>query len=192
MEDIVNNRCGWAGTDELYVKYHDEEWGQLVTDDRTLFEFLVLESAQAGLSWITILRKREGYRKAFHNFDVEKVAEMTASDIDRLMQFDGIVKNRLKIASTIKNAQCFIAIQKEFGSFYNYTLSFFPRQQPIVNHFKSVKEIPATSPESDAMSKDMKKRGFKFFGSTICYAHLQASGFVNDHLESCCCRKKKM
>lgn len=193
MEDIINKRCGWAGTDDLYVKYHDEEWGQLVTDDKTLFEFLVLESAQAGLSWITILRKREGYRKAFCDFDVEKVAEMTPKDIDRLIQFDGIIKNRLKITSTITNAQCFIAIQKEFGSFYNYILSFFPGGQlPVVNNFKSLSEVPATSPESDAMSKDMKKRGFKFFGSTICYAYLQATGFVNDHLESCFCREKKM
>lgn len=123
----------------------------------------------------------KGIKKAFYNFDVEKVAAMTSDDIDRLMLFDGIVRNRLKIASTITNARCFIAIQKEFGSFYNYTLSFFPEQKPIVNNFKSLKEIPVTTPESDAMSKDMKKRGFKFFGSTICYAHMQATGFVNDH-----------
>ena len=188
MEDIINARCGWAGTDELYIKYHDEEWGKLVTDDKTLFEFLVLESAQAGLSWITILRKREGYRKAFHNFDVKKVAQMTQEDVERLMQFDGIVKNRLKINCTINNARLFMAVQKEFGSFYEYTLSFFPNRQPIVNNFKTLSQIPATSPESDAMSKDMKKRGFKFFGSTICYAHLQAAGFVNDHLEGCFCK----
>lgn len=188
MNDLINTRCGWAGTDELYIKYHDEEWGRLVTDDNTLFEFLVLESAQAGLSWITILRKREGYRKAFHNFDVKKVAQMTSEDIERLMQFDGIVKNRLKIKSTIGNAKLFMAIQEEFGSFYRYTLSFFPNGQPIVNHFKTLSQIPATSPESDAMSKDMKKRGFKFFGSTICYAHLQAAGFIDDHLEGCFCK----
>ena len=169
MQDIVNGRCGWCGTDELYVKYHDQEWGNLVTDNKTLFEFLVLESAQAGLSWITILRKREGYRKAFCDFDV---------------------KNRLKIKSTITNARQFLAIQKEFGSFYDYTLSFFPDRKPIVNTFCSLSEIPASSPESDAMSKDMKKRGFKFFGTTICYAHLQASGFINDHLKDCICRKK--
>ncbi len=187
MQDLINERCGWAGTDELYIRYHDREWGRLVTDDKTLFEFLVLESAQAGLSWITILRKREGYRKAFHNFDVKKVAQMTSDDIERLMKFDGIVKNRLKIKSAINNAKLFMAIQKEFGSFYNYTLSFFPGRQPVVNHFTSLNQIPATSPESDAMSKDMKKRGFKFFGSTICYAHLQATGFVNDHLEGCRC-----
>ncbi|HCO67592.1 MAG TPA: DNA-3-methyladenine glycosylase I [Dysgonomonas sp.] len=192
MEDLINKRCGWAGTDELYIKYHDEEWGRLITDDKTLFEYVVLESAQAGLSWITILRKREGYRKAFHNFEVEKVAEMTPSDIERLMQFDGIVRNRLKIASTITNAKCFMAVQKEFGSFYKYTLSFLPGKQPIVNNFKSLKEVPAAIPESDAMSKDMKKRGFKFFGSTICYAYMQAAGFVNDHLEGCFCREKKV
>lgn len=185
MQDLINGHCGWAGTDELYVKYHDEEWGKPVTDDKILFEFLVLESAQAGLSWITILKRREGYKKAFHNFDVKKVAEMTLEDVERLMTFDGIIKNRLKINSTISNAKLFMEIQKEFGSFHNYTLSFFPNQRPIINHFKSLSEIPATSPESDAMSKDMKKRGFKFFGSTICYAHLQATGFVNDHLEGC-------
>ena len=188
MKDLINTRCGWAGTDELYIKYHDEEWGKLVTDDNVLFEFLVLESAQAGLSWITILRKREGYRKAFHGFDVKKVAQMTPEDIERLMQFDGIVKNRLKIKSTINNAKLFMAVQEEFGSFYNYTLSFFPDGKPIVNDFKPLSQIPATSPESDAMSKDMKKRGFKFFGSTICYAHLQAAGFINDHLEGCFCK----
>mgnify|MGYP005754226011 CR=1 FL=1 len=192
MEDLINGRCGWAGTDDLYVKYHDEEWGRPVTDDKTLFEFLILESAQAGLAWITILRKREGYRKAFYDFDVERVAEMTSDDIDRLMRFDGIVRNRLKIASAITNARCFRTIQKEFGSFYNYTLSFFPGKQPVVNHFESLNEIPAASPESDAMSKDMKKRGFKFFGSTICYAYMQAAGFVNDHLEGCFCREKKV
>lgn len=189
MKDIINGRCGWCGTDELYVKYHDEEWGQLVTDDKKLFEFLVLESAQAGLSWITILRKRDGYRKAFHNFDVAKVANMTNEDVEQLMQFDGIVKNRLKIKSTISNAKLFMSIQKEFGSFFNYTLSFFPNSKPIINYFTSLKEVQATSKESDAMSKDMKKRGFKFFGSTICYAHLQACGFVNDHLMDCFCRK---
>lgn len=191
MKDIINTRCGWAGTDELYIKYHDEEWGRLVTDDKTLFEFLVLESAQAGLAWITILRKREGYKKAFHHFDVEQVARMTSEDIEQLMQFDGIIRNRLKIKSTITNAKLFLTIQKEFGSFYNYILSFFPDKKPIVNNFKSLSEIPVSSPESDAMSKDMKKRGFKFFGTTICYAYLQATGFINDHLTNCICRKNK-
>ena len=191
MEDIVNGRCGWCGTDELYVQYHDNEWGKLVTDDQTLFEFLVLESAQAGLSWITILRKREGYRKALYNFDAERVAQMTDEDVERLMLFDGIVKNRLKIKSTITNAKLFLAIQKEFGSFYNYTLSFFPNGKPIINNVRSLQDVRASSAESDAMSKDMKKRGFKFFGTTICYAHLQAAGFINDHLTECICRKKK-
>lgn len=188
MQDIINGRCGWCKTDELYMKYHDEEWGKPVSDDKKLFEFLVLESAQAGLSWITILRKREAYRKAFRNFDAAQVAQMTDEDVERLMQFDGIVKNRLKIKSAITNARLFLDIQKEFGSFYNYTFSFFPGRKPIVNTFRSLSEIPASSPESDAMSRDMKKRGFKFFGTTICYAHLQASGFVNDHLIDCICR----
>lgn len=189
MQDIVNERCGWCGTDDLYVKYHDDEWGKLVSDDKILFEFLILESSQAGLSWITILRKREGYRQAFHNFDIAKVSQMNDSDIERLMKFDGIVKNRLKIKSTISNAKLFIEIQKEFDSFYNYIMSFFPNKTPIINNPKSLKEVPATSTESDAMSKDMKKRGFKFFGSTICYAFLQATGFVNDHLVGCFCNE---
>ena len=191
MQDIINGRCGWCGTDELYVKYHDEEWGRLVTDDRTLFEFLVLESSQAGLSWIAILKKRGGYRKAFCNFDAGQVAQMTDEDVERLMQFEGIVRNRLKIKSTITNARLFLAVQKEFGSFYNYTLSFFPDGKPIVNTVHSLSDIPVSSPQSDAMSKDMKKRGFKFFGSTICYAHLQAAGFVNDLLAECICRQVK-
>ena len=191
MQDLVNGRCGWCGTDELYVKYHDQEWGKLVTDDKKLFEFLVLESAQAGLSWITILRKREGYRKAFCDFEVERVARMTDEDVERLMLFEGIVKNRLKIKSTITNARLFIDIQKEFGSFYDYTLSFFPNKKPIDNIVRSLGEIPASSPESDAMRKKKKKRGFKFFGTTICYAHLQAAGFINDHLADCICRGDK-
>lgn len=185
MTDIINGRCGWCGADELYVRYHDEEWGRLVTDDRKLFEFLILEGAQAGLSWITILRKREGYREAFLDFDPERVARMTPADVERLMYFPGIIRNRLKIGSAINNARLFMGIQAEFGSFYNYTASFFPNEQPIVNHFTSLSGIPATSPQSDAMSRDMKKRGFTFFGSTICYAHLQATGFVNDHLAGC-------
>ena len=187
MNELINARCGWPGTDELYVKYHDEEWGKPVDDDRILFEFLVLESAQAGLSWITILRKREGYRKAFHRFDPERVEQMTPEEVDRLMRFDGIVRNQLKITAAINNAKLFRAIQKEFGSFYEYVLSFFPGRQPIVNDFKSLTQIPATSPESDAKSRDKKKTGFKYFGSTICYAFLQATGFVMDHLTGCRC-----
>lgn len=185
MENLINGRCGWCKEDADYIKYHDEEWGRLVTDDKVLFEFLVLESAQAGLSWITILKKREGYRTAFHDFDVEKVAKMTDVDVVRLKEFDGIIKNRLKIASTISNAQHFIGVQKEFGSFYKYLLSFFKDGKPIINHFAELKDVPATSSESDAISKDMKKRGFKFFGSTICYAYLQAVGLVDDHLLGC-------
>lgn len=142
------------------------------------------------MSWITILRKREGYRKAFCDFDAARVAQMTEEDVERLMQFGGIVRNRLKIKATLTNAKLFLDIQKEFGSFYQYTLSFFPDGKPIINTFRSLSEIPVSSPESDAMSRDMKKRGFKFFGSTICYAHLQAAGFINDHLTDCICRKK--
>lgn len=190
MQDMMNGRCGWCGSDELYVKYHDEEWGKPVTDDRKLFEFLMLESAQAGLSWLTILRKREGYRQAFCGFEPQLVARMTDEDVERLMQFDGIVRNRLKIKATITNAKLFLAIREEFGSFYDYTLSFFPDRKPIVHMFRSLREVPASSPESDAMSRDMKKRGFKFFGTTICYAYLQAAGFIDDHLTDCFCRKR--
>lgn len=188
MDDLIDGRCGWAGSDPLYVRYHDEEWGRLVTDDRTLFEFLLLESAQAGLAWITILRKREGYRAAFHDFDCEKVAAMTEQDVERLMQFEGIVRNRRKIESAISNAGLFMDIQREFGSFYKYVLTFFPQGVPVINHFSSLSDIPAATPESDAMSRDMKRRGFKFFGTTICYAFLQAAGFVDDHLDGCRCR----
>lgn len=190
MQDLVNGRCGWCGTDELYVEYHDREWGRPVADDRTLFEFFVLESAQAGLSWLTILRKREGYRRAFCGFDPEAVARMTDEDVERLMRFDGIVKNRLKIRATIANARLFLAVQQEFGSFRDYVLTFFPDNRLIVHTFRSLSEIPVSSPESDAMSRAMKKRGFKFFGTTICYAYLQATGFIDDHLADCICRKK--
>lgn len=190
MQDIINGRCGWTGGDALYARYHDEEWGKLVRDERVLFEFLLLESAQAGLSWITILRKRDGYRQAFYDFDAAKVANMTEGDAARLMNFDGIVKNRRKIEAAIGNAGLFLAIQKEYGSFYNYIRGFFSGEVPVVHHFKHLSDIPATSPESDAISKDMKRRGFKFFGSTICYAFLQATGFVDDHLEDCLCRRR--
>ncbi|MDR3119224.1 MAG: DNA-3-methyladenine glycosylase I [Mediterranea sp.] len=190
MEDYINQRCGWVGGDPLYIAYHDREWGKEVEDDKTLFEFLVLESAQAGLSWITILKKREGYRDAFAGFDAEKVARFTDADAARLMQHPGIVRNRLKIAATISNARHYLAIQKDFGSFRSYLKSFLPDGKPIVNHFKTPAEYPATTPLSDAISKDMKKRGFKFFGSTICYAFLQAVGYVDDHLEHCICRQR--
>lgn len=190
-EDIINHRCGWAGNDELYTKYHDEEWGRQVTDDKILFEFLILESAQAGLSWITILRKLEVYRQAFSNFEVEKIAEFSPDDIDRLMTFEGIVRNRLKISSAVTNARCFMKVQQEYGSFYNYIISFFPQRKQIQNNYKKLSEVPASSPLSDAISKDMKKRGFKFFGTTICYAFLQATGFIDDHLEACFCNKDR-
>lgn len=183
-------RCGWVVNDPLYIKYHDEEWGQEVTDDKTMFEFLVLESAQAGLSWITILRKREGYRKAFANFDAKKVALFSDEDVERLMNDTGIVRNRLKIRATISNARLFLAVQQEYGSFCNYLKSFLPEGKPIINHWKTLGEVPASTPLSDAISKDMKKRGFKFFGTTICYAHLQAIGYVNDHLIDCVCYNK--
>ncbi|MDR2117044.1 MAG: DNA-3-methyladenine glycosylase I [Planctomycetaceae bacterium] len=182
-------RCGWCGTDLLYVRYHDEEWGRLITDDDKMFEFIVLEGAQAGLSWITILRKRENYRKAFAGFNVQKIAKFTDKKVDALMQNAGIIRNRKKIEAAISNARHFIEIQNEFGSFCNYLKSFLPNGKPIINHWKTLKEIPASTPLSDAISKDMKKRGFKFFGSTICYAHLQAAGYVNDHLVDCHCRK---
>ncbi|MCD7973397.1 MAG: DNA-3-methyladenine glycosylase I [Candidatus Azobacteroides sp.] len=182
-------RCGWCGNDPLYIRYHDEEWGKEVTDDKKMFEFLILESAQAGLSWITILRKREGYRKAFADFDVHKVAAFSEKDEERLMQDPSIVRNRLKIKAAISNARYFIELQKEFGSFCNYLKSFLPEGQVIVNHWKTLEEIPVSTELSDKISLDMKKRGFKFFGITICYAHLQATGYVNDHLIDCHCRK---
>lgn len=182
-------RCGWCGNDPLYMDYHDNEWGREVTDERTMFEFLTLESAQAGLSWITILRKRENYRKAFAGFDPEKVARFTEADVERLLQDDGIIRNRLKIRAAIDNARLFLEVQKEFGSFCAYLRSFLPDGKPVVNQWKTLAEIPASTPLSDAISRDMKKRGFKFFGTTICYAHLQAVGYVNDHLVDCHCRQ---
>lgn len=178
-------RCAWCGSDPLYQKYHDEEWGKEVRDDKTMFEFLILEGAQAGLSWITILKRRESYRKAFADFDVNKVAAFTDKDVERLMQDEGIIRNRLKVNAAITNAKLFIAIQKEFGSFCNYIWGFMPEGKPILNNRASTKEVPARTEISDAISKDMKKRGFKFFGTTICYAHMQATGMVNDHTNDC-------
>ena len=175
-------RCSWPGIDPLYIKYHDEEWGKEIHDDKLLFEFLVLESAQAGLSWITILRRRENYRKAFADFDVHKVAAFTDEDVERLLNDAGIIRNRLKILAAISNAKLFIEVQKEFGSFDKYLYSFMPDGKPIINF---PDKAVASTPISDAISKDMKKRGFKFFGTTICYAHMQATGMVNDHLADC-------
>ncbi len=178
-------RCHWCGTDPLYIKYHDEEWGREVHDDKILFEFLILEGAQAGLSWITILRRREGYRAAFANFDVHKVAAFDEQDVERLMQDEGIIRNKLKVHAAINNAKLFIGIQKEFGSFDKYLYSFMPGGKPIKNNVTGMGDIPARTDISDAISKDMKKRGFKFFGTTICYAHMQATGMVNDHIVDC-------
>jgi len=185
-EEIV--RCSWCGNDPLYIKYHDEEWGKLVKDDHVLFEFLILEGAQAGLSWITILRRRESYRNAFADFDVQKVAAFAAADVDRLMQDPGIIRNKLKVNGAISNAQLFIAIQKEFGSFFDYIWGFMPDKGPIINNFINFSGVPVRTDISDAISKDMKKRGFKFFGTTICYAFMQATGMVNDHVSGCIAR----
>jgi DNA-3-methyladenine glycosylase I len=176
-------RCLWA-TAEPSITYHDEEWGVPVHDDRVLFEFLILESAQAGLSWITILKKRENYRRAFDRFDPEKIARYRARDVKRLLRNDGIVRNRLKITATIGNAKAFLAVQKQFGTFDTYVWSFVGGR-PIQNRWRRMADLPARTAESDAMSHDLLRRGFKFAGSTICYAFMQATGMVNDHLVSC-------
>jgi DNA-3-methyladenine glycosylase I len=178
-------RCDWAlGGDEAYIRYHDEEWGVPVRDDRKQFEFLTLESAQAGLSWATILRKREGYRRAFAEFDPEKVARFTERRIEKLLQDPSIVRNRLKVLAAVSNARAFLEVAEELGSFSDYIWNFVGGT-PIRNRWRTMKQVPATSPESDALSRDMKKRGFKFAGSTIMYAHMQATGLVNDHLLGC-------
>ena len=178
-------RCAWAGDSSLeYITYHDKEWGVPVRDDKVQFEFLILEGAQAGLSWSTILNKREGYRKNFADFDVQKVARFTPKRIEKILQDPAVVRNRLKVESAVTNAKAFIKVQKEFGSFSNYIWGFVDGK-PIQNKFKKDSDVPATSPESDALSKDLKKRGFKFVGSTIMYAHMQATGLVNDHVTSC-------
>ena len=181
-------RCRWPST-ELDIAYHDNEWGVPVHDERVLFEFLILEGAQAGLSWSTILKKRENYRKAFAGFDPRKVARFTAAKKKQLMKNEGIVRNRLKIDSAVTNAQAFLALQKEFGSFDRYIWQFVGGK-PVKNSRKGG-DIPARTPQSDAMSKDLKKRGFRFVGSTICYAFMQATGMVNDHLTSCFCYRKR-
>jgi DNA-3-methyladenine glycosylase I len=177
-------RCPWSTTDPLYIAYHDTEWGVPVHDDRTLFEFLILEGAQAGLSWITILKKRENYRKAFDRFDPVKIADYDAKKIKSLLADAGIIRNRLKIAASIQNAKAFLSVKKEFGSFDAYIWQFV-EGKPKINSWKTLKEIPPKTIESDAMSKDLKKRGFKFVGSTICYAFMQATGMVNDHITTC-------
>ncbi len=177
-------RCAWSGNDPLYVEYHDKEWGVPVHDDRKLFEFLILEGMQAGLSWITILRKRENFRRAFAGFEVEKVARFGKRDIARLMGDAGIVRNELKILASVANARAVLRVRDEFGSLDNYLWNFVDGA-PIVNRRRGMGDIPSSTPQSDAMSRDLKSRGFKFVGSTICYAHMQATGMVNDHVTSC-------
>lgn len=182
---MSKKRCRWVeDTFPEYIKYHDEEWGVPVHNDRTHFEFLILEGAQAGLSWSTILKRRNGYRKAFANFDPEKVAQFDEAKIQELLQDEGIIRNKLKVRSAVTNAQLFLDIQKEFGSFDAYIWEFVGGE-PIINHWKSMKEVPATTKESEALSKSLKKRGFKFVGSTIIYAHMQACGLVMDHTMDC-------
>ena len=180
----MKTRCAWSSTDPIYVEYHDTEWGVPLHDDRMLFEFLILEGAQAGLSWLTILKKRQNYRKAFQNFDAKKIARYDAQKFNRLMQDPGIIRNRLKIASTIENAKAFLKMQKEFGSFDRFIWQF-TGGKTIRNSWKTLKEVPAKTKESDAMSKELKRRGFGFVGSTICYAFMQAVGMVNDHVVNC-------
>jgi DNA-3-methyladenine glycosylase I len=177
-------RCAWAVTDPLYAPYHDEEWGVPVRDDRLLFEFLVLEGAQAGLSWLTILRKREGYRSAFAGFDVAEVARFGQADVERLLSDPGIVRNRLKVESAITNAREFLRVQQEFGSFADYVWRFVDGET-IHNEWRTMAEIPAKTAEAETLSRDLKKRGFRFVGPTICYAHMQATGMVNDHTVDC-------
>lgn len=181
-------RCAWCEKDDLYRDYHDNEWGNPVYDDETIFEFLVLETFQAGLSWHTILKKRENFRKAFDHFDYKKIVTYNEAKIQQLLQDQGIIRNQLKIKSTISNAVAFVKVQEEFGSFSNYIWGF-TGGKPIDNQPKVLQDIPATSAISDALSKDLKKRGFKFVGSTVVYAHMQATGMVNDHVETCWKRK---
>lgn len=183
-QPINTRRCHWCTSDELYIQYHDEEWGVPCHDDQKLFEFLILEGAQAGLNWLTILKRREGYRQAFSNFDVQKIIHFDDQDVERLLNDSGIIRNRLKINSAISNAKIYIKIQEEFGSFNTYIWQFV-NHKPHINHWQAMAEVPATTPESDAMSKDLNKRGFKYVGSTICYAYMQAMGMVNDHIASC-------
>jgi len=184
MEKEKFKRCGWCLSDPQYIEYHDKEWGVPVYQDEKLFEFLVLEGAQAGLSWLTILKRREGYRKAFMNFNDEKVAKMSEKQIKKLLQDASIIRNQAKIRATVSNAQAFLKIQEEFGSFAEYSWRFVDGK-PIINRRKSLRDIPPTSKESDQLSQDLKQRGFKFVGSTIMYAHMQAVGMVNDHLMDC-------
>ena len=181
-------RCAWCEKDDLYRNYHDNEWGKPVYDDATIFEFLILETFQAGLSWYTILAKRENFRKAFDNFDLMKIANYSEDKMDALAEDSGIIRNKLKIKATVTNAQAFIKVQEEFGTFSKYIWGFVDGK-PIDNQPKTLSEVKATTPISDALSKDLKKRGFKFVGSTVMYAHMQATGMVNDHIMDCHTRK---
>ena len=184
MNEVIARRCDWCGTEPIYVEYHDSEWGVPNFDDASLFEFLLLEGAQAGLSWITVLKKREGYRQAFDGFDAEKIARYGQDDVNRLLQNSGIIRNRLKVESAVTNACAFLDIKERYSSFSDYVWQFvggLPRQ----NRFRSLKQVPAMTSVSDAMSKQLKKDGFRFVGSTICYAFMQATGMVNDHLVDC-------
>lgn len=183
-------RCAWAGDDELYCCYHDEEWGRPTHDDQELFELLILEGMQAGLSWITILRKRENFRRAFDNFDIDRILDYDEAKIESLMEDTGIIRNRRKINSVVTNAQAFRAVQAEFGSFDAYLWGWVDGE-PIVNHFETMDEIPATTALSDKISKDLKKRGFKFVGSTIVYAYMQSAGLVDDHVADCFLRSEE-
>ena len=179
-----SQRCDWPGSDELMIKYHDEEWGIPNHDDKKWFEYITLDTFQAGLSWSIVLNKRENFRKAFDNFDPKKIAEYDQTKVDELIQDTGIIRNKLKINATISNAKEFLEVQKEFGTFDNYIWRFV-NGNPIVNQWKSIAELPASTPESDMLSKDLKSRGFKFVGTTICYAFMQSTGMVNDHLVHC-------
>lgn len=187
---MSKNRCPWCGDKDFYVDYHDKEWGLPVYDDRTLFEFLILEGAQAGLSWSTILQRRDGYRKAFDNFDVKKVAKYDEDKIQKLLVDERIIRNRLKIRASVQNAKVFIELQKEFGSFSNYIWGFVGGK-PLQNKVKTMKDVPVSTDISDKISKDLKKRGMNFVGSTIMYSFMQAVGMVNDHLDECF-RKKEV
>lgn len=180
----MTKRCGWAGPEQIYLDYHDHEWGVPVFDDRTLFEFLILEGAQAGLSWITVLKKRDAYRRLFHNFDAEKIARFSSSKIERLLQNPDIIRNRLKIEATVNNARAFLHVKEQYENFSSYIWQFVDGQ-PVQNHWKTNQQVPSSTTTSQIMSRDLKQRGFRFVGPTICYAYMQAVGMVNDHVTAC-------
>ncbi len=180
----MTKRCGWAGPEQIYLDYHDHEWGVPVFDDRALFEFLILEGAQAGLSWITVLKKRDAYRRLFHNFDAEKIARFSSSKIEHLLHNPDIIRNRLKIEATVNNARAFIQVKEQYENFSSYIWQFVDGQ-PVQNHWKTDQQVPSSTTTSQTMSRDMKQRGFRFVGPTICYAYMQAVGMVNDHITAC-------